>query len=232
MHGLTEGELLMVAKNTGETNLFNNIYISLKQDILWLRLKPRTILTEMSLAEIYKTSKTPIREALAKLINDGLIKVLPRKGYMVTEISCSDVKNLFEYRWVLENANLCLAMNRATTDQLKKLEKLADKLEVYTDENPKFSTFIKSNNDFHLYLAQITDNVIMLEQLSRTIENLQRIMWISATEDLVSTSICEHIKFVEYIRNKDLGGAQTLMKKHIDDVLDIGLSNMSNSLIL
>ncbi|MDD4160344.1 MAG: GntR family transcriptional regulator [Synergistaceae bacterium] len=220
----------MADKTAGKNNLVDNIYLSLKQDILWLRLKPRTMLTEQSLAEIYSTSKTPIREALAKLICDGLIKVFPYKGYMVSDISYSDVKNLFEYRWVLENANLCLAIKSSTADQLQRLETLADKLESYTDEEPKFSPLIKSNNDFHLCLAEITGNPIMLEQLVCTIEKLQRVMWLSATEGSIDVSIREHFKFVEYIRNKDLAGAQLLMKKHIDDVLGIALSNMSKTL--
>ena len=50
-----------------KNNLFNNIYLSLKQDILWLRLKPGTLLTETYLADKFEISKTPIREALMRL---------------------------------------------------------------------------------------------------------------------------------------------------------------------
>ena len=87
-------------------SLVNDIYISLKQDILWLRLKPRTTLTESELAEIYKTSKTPIREALSMLVRDELVSVFPRKGYMVTEVSLTDMRDMHQYRYILENANL------------------------------------------------------------------------------------------------------------------------------
>ena len=78
-------------------NLVNDIYISLKQDILWLRLKPKTMLTETYLAEIYKTSKTPIREALSMLVRDELVSVFPRKGYMVTDVCMSDMRDMHQY---------------------------------------------------------------------------------------------------------------------------------------
>ena len=61
-----------------KNNLFNNIYLSLKQDILWLRLKPGTLLTETYLADKFEISKTPIREALMRLSYDGLVTLRQR----------------------------------------------------------------------------------------------------------------------------------------------------------
>ena len=89
-----------------KNNLFNNIYLSLKQDILWLRLKPGTLLTETYLADKFEISKTPIREALMRLSYDGLVTIFPRKGYCVSEISFSDIKDMHEYRYILENTCL------------------------------------------------------------------------------------------------------------------------------
>ena len=108
------------------SSLVNDIYVSLKQDILWLRLKPRTTLTESELAEIYKTSKTPIREALSMLVRDELVSVFPRKGYMVTEVSLTDMRDMHQYRYILENANLVYAVKHATKEQLARLDELAE----------------------------------------------------------------------------------------------------------
>ena len=98
-------------RNDGERdNLFDNIYLSLRQDILWLRLKPGTILTEAYLADKFQSSKTPVREALMRLSFDGLVNVFPRRGYCVSEISFADIKDMHEYRWVLESTCLAKAM--------------------------------------------------------------------------------------------------------------------------
>lgn len=207
-----------------------NVYTSIKQDILWMRLKPGEMFTEQKMADIYKTSKTPIREALAMLIQEDLIKVFPHKGYIVSEISFSDIYNLFQYRWVLENANIYFAVKYATDYQLDHLKTLANKLEPYQDETPNNSTFIKSNSDFHLYMAQMTGNPILLAQLVGVIERLQRVMWLSTTEEMVDLSIKEHYVLVDRIQNKKLEDAQSLMQKHINDVLEIGIRKTTKGL--
>ena len=210
-----------------EQNLVNQIYFSLKQDILWMRLKPGEMLTEQATADIYHTSKTSVRGALALLAHDDLVRVFPHKGYMVTEISLSDAHNLFEYRWVLENANIAFAVKCATKEQLKHLDSLAEHLDAYTEESPCYSTFTRSNSDFHLYLAQINGNPVLLSQLIGVIEKLQRFMWVSTTKELVDLSIEEHHELVKYIGDKKTQKAQSLMQKHINDVFESGLSKMS-----
>ena len=157
-------------------NLVNDIYVSLKQDILWLRLKPKTMLTETYLAEIYKTSKTPMREALAMLVRDELVSVFPRKGYMVTDVSMSDMRDMHQYRYILENANLVHAVKYATKEQLAHLDELAEMDRYYTEDDPHFSKEVVCNNAFHFYLAEMTGNRILLKQLTDTLEKLQRIM--------------------------------------------------------
>ena len=152
------------------SSLVNDIYVSLKQDILWLRLKPRTTLTESELAEIYKTSKTPIREALSMLVRDELVSVFPRKGYMVTEVSLTDMRDMHQYRYILENANLVYAVKHATKEQLARLDELAEQDRYYTEDEPHFSKEVISNNAFHFYLAEMTGNRILVKQLTDTLE--------------------------------------------------------------
>ena len=166
------------------SSLVNDIYVSLKQDILWLRLKPRTTLTESELAEIYKTSKTPIREALSMLVRDELVSVFPRKGYMVTEVSLTDMRDMHQYRYILENANLVYAVKHATKEQLARLDELAEQDRYYTEDEPHFSKEVISNNAFHFYLAEMTGNRILVKQLTDTLEKLQRIMYFVAEKKL------------------------------------------------
>ncbi len=201
-------------------NLVNDIYVSLKQDILWLRLKPKTMLTETYLAEIYKTSKTPIREALSMLVRDELVSVFPRKGYMVTDVSMSDMRDMHQYRYILENANLVHAVKYATKEQLAHLDELAEMDRYYTEDDPHFSKEVVCNNAFHFYLAEMTGNRILLKQLTDTLEKLQRIMYFVAEKDYMFRGCEEHHQLVRHIADKELEKAQIILHHHISEVLE------------
>ena len=201
-------------------NLVNDIYVSLKQDILWLRLKPKTMLTETYLAEIYKTSKTPIREALSMLVRDELVSVFPRKGYMVTDVSMSDMRDMHQYRYILENANLVHAVKYATKEQLAHLDELAEMDRYYTEDDPHFSKEVVCNNAFHFYLAEMTGNRILLKQLTDTLEKLQRIMYFVAEKDYMFRGCEEHHQLVRHIAEKELEKAQIILHHHISEVLE------------
>ena len=147
-----------------KNNLFNNIYLSLKQDILWLRLKPGTLLTEAYLADKFEISKTPIREALMRLSYDGLVTVFPRKGYCVSEISFSDIQDMHEYRYILENTCLNKVIDSATEEELEHLDSLSysDRV-VYRDEEPLFSkepSKKERDSEINIYKAEMAGNRI------------------------------------------------------------------------
>lgn len=202
------------------SSLVNDIYVSLKQDILWLRLKPRTTLTESELAEIYKTSKTPIREALSMLVRDELVSVFPRKGYMVTEVSLTDMRDMHQYRYILENANLVYAVKHATKEQLARLDELAEQDRYYTEDEPHFSKEVTSNNAFHFYLAEMTGNRILVRQLKDTLEKLQRIMYFVAEKNYMFRGCEEHHELVRLIAARELEKAQLVLHHHISEVLE------------
>ena len=212
-------------RNDGERdNLFDNIYLSLRQDILWLRLKPGTILTEAYLADKFQSSKTPVREALMRLSFDGLVNVFPRRGYCVSEISFADIKDMHEYRWVLESTCLAKAMECATEEQIEKLDSLSytDRL-FYREEESRFSRSPQEeprDSEFHIYLAEIAGNRIIHAQLIDVLEKLQRPMLCVAEENYMSRGVEEHHILAGMIREKKLDEARDLLRGHINEVYE------------
>lgn len=207
-----------------KNNLFNNIYLSLKQDILWLRLKPGTLLTEAYLADKFEISKTPIREALMRLSYDGLVTVFPRKGYCVSEISFSDIQDMHEYRYILENTCLSKVIDSATEEELEHLDSLSysDRV-VYCEEEPLFSkepSNKERDSEFHIYLAEMAGNRIIYNQLVDVLEKLQRPMLCVAEKEYMTRGLDEHHQLVELIRARDLSAAQSLLRGHINEVYE------------
>ena len=208
---------------TKKSDLVTQIYESLRQDIIGLRMKPGEFLTERQISEIYDASPTSVRGALSLLKHDGLVKVFPHKGYMVSEITLEDMRNLFQFRSVLENANIYYAAQYAEKEQLDHLEFLAEGQETSL-EPETHSNQTEPNTEFHLYLAQITGNPILLEQLINTIEKLQRLSWMGTPHKFTPASVDEHREIVKLIRTKQVFEAQDLMRKHINQVFEIAVS--------
>ena len=205
------------------------IYLSLKDDIIYLRLKPGEMLTEQYLANIYKTSKTPVREALMHLSSENFITVLPHKGYMVTNIPYSDLHDLSRFRSVLECGCIEYAAQYANEEQLNHLESLSANLRAFYDDKPHFSYAGFSNSDFHIYLAQISGNRFLMESLIKLIEQLQRFLWYSTTESLQKVSIAQHYELVKLIRKKRVAEAQALMRRHIQETFREGMDRKNRT---
>ena len=85
-------------------SLRNRIVDALREEILTNRLKPGTVLLERECASRFGVSKTPVREALSLLVHEGLVELLPRKGYLVSSITVRDAQDDFELRVILEGA--------------------------------------------------------------------------------------------------------------------------------
>ncbi|MEG1537959.1 MAG: GntR family transcriptional regulator, partial [Clostridiales bacterium] len=185
--------------------------------------KPGEMLTEQYLADIYQTSKTPVREGLMRLSAEHFITVLPHKGYMITDIPYADLYERFQFRGILECACIEYAAKYATEQQLDHLETLAGNLRAFYEDKPHFSYSAFSNSDFHIYLAQIAGNHFLMETLVKVVEQLQRFLWASTTESLKESGISQHYQIIKLIREKQVTKAQLLMKKHINDTFEAGM---------
>ena len=152
------------------------VYQHLKHGIITCALPPGQVLYEGELAEHLGVSKTPIREALTRLQQEGLVKFLPRKGYLVTTLTLRDIQEIFEIRLILERAATVLAAESITGDEISKLEQY---LTVNIDPNDKSTVYgyIQANKDFHIAIAEASRNRRLVEHLERVFNDAQRIQY-------------------------------------------------------
>ena len=106
-------------------------YQGIKQAIISYEIKPGEPLVEKQIANKLGVSRTPVREALKELKSDGLVKIIPRKGAFVAEISSRDIEEIFLLREILECAAIKIAISRIKGEDLIEIE----------------STFNSINND-------------------------------------------------------------------------------------
>lgn len=101
------------------------IHKQMRDDILWLRVEPGTAIDEVSLAEQYGVSRTPIREAVARLASEGLVHNLPNRTSIVAPLVMRQVKALFDMYYLLSRSVVREAASKITAEQTKGLLAMA-----------------------------------------------------------------------------------------------------------
>ncbi len=140
-------------------------YERIRQDILRHRLNPGVKLVPDHLATSLKVSRTPVRQALERLCQEGFVQRIPARGYFVAEPPRSEIRDLYDVRFALEIRALELAFERGFAP------KAVDALEVIHErykaliENPSAASRSRIDQEFHLALAGLTDNELLVEML-------------------------------------------------------------------
>ena len=111
---------------TSRPTLADQAYTLVEEMIVTLRLPPGTVFSEADLRERIGIGRTPLREALQRLVADRLVMALPRRGMLVTEINPLDVLALLETRRVLDRLVVARAARRATPAQRQALDACTD----------------------------------------------------------------------------------------------------------
>ena len=92
--------------------LTDRAYERIKHDIITCAIAPGTEISEPQLCAHYRLGKAPVRMALIRLAHDGLVRAIPRRGYMVTPVTLKDIHDVFELRLMLEPAAARMAAGK------------------------------------------------------------------------------------------------------------------------
>src|ERR1700730_11404938 len=184
--------------------LRDNVYESLRADILTCRLAPGDDMREQELAERYAVSRQPVREALLRLEREHLVTVQPRQGYRVNPISLSDARDLLRFRLALEPACVAEAIEHASADILKALDE-------YRRFEGNHEDFIAYNRAFHSALAHASGNRRMAAALCDLIGQADRLVRARDPTQLVA----EHVALIEAMQRRDGRAAARIIKAHI-----------------
>jgi len=196
------------------------VYEELKSAIVDLRLAPGDPLREATLADQLGVSKTPIREALTRLEQEGLVETTSFKGAVVTGYSRQDLLEIYELRELLENAAA-----RTAAESMADADR--DRLDLICRESRK----LKKNHDAAGLAALISAfDDLLFEQVRNSriralIENLRahltRIGHLTAEiPGRIDASVDEHEKIVQAIAARDPELAERQMREHIRSVRD------------
>ena len=205
----------MASKTTrGGESMMTKVYAILRRDILSCQILPGQELSEGDLAARFKMSRTPVREALAKLRTEGLVKTFPRMGYQVAPVTFQDMNELFGIRTMLEARAVELAGERITQEEISELRALSD---IIYDraEQPSIYHFVQANRDFHEAIAKASGNVRLHAMIMQILDELQRFFYLGARlRDVSTETTASHKMMVDALEARDGARARDLMIEH------------------
>lgn len=196
-------------------NLTNQVYQNLKEQIINNEILPNSYLDEKALCESLGISRTPVREALARLEQDGLVVFLPRRGVMVSDLSLQTIIELIRIRKVMEPALLRPYFRLYDKAILREFrEKQEQAL-----QNDDVETFYKLDYQFHKYLYEGTKKCHIIKLLSYVCDQHQRIR----SQDYyrqrrLTTGAKGHIKIIDALLNDEYDTAYQLLLTHTSDM--------------
>lgn len=176
------------------------------------KLKIGERITEVALAEQFGVSRTPIREAIARLEAEGLLTNVPRRGLIVTSLSHQQIVELYTMREILEGAAGRLTALSGSDTELATLKDLIDSEASMLDDQPKLSEI---NRQFHYLLALAAHNRYLLtaiEQMSVTMSLLPSLL---EEGDRARAAHEQHKQIVEALMQRDGAAAEMAIRDHV-----------------
>jgi GntR family transcriptional regulator, rspAB operon transcriptional repressor len=153
--------------------LTERVYQLLKSDILHARLLPGATVLEPELATRFEVSKTPVREALRLLAQDGWVTVLPRKGYLVRSLGLDDLRDVFQLRELLEPEFAGEAATRFT--QLRDDRGVGRALREQRSAADDLDRALTSAGDFHVRIAEVAGNARAARIIANLVDEVTRL---------------------------------------------------------
>ncbi|WP_326569383.1 GntR family transcriptional regulator [Amycolatopsis rhabdoformis] len=206
----------LIRAHPADGSLMENAYRRLKRDIIELVRPPGANFTEAEVAKTLGLSKTPVREALARLHRDGLVRPLPRAGYVVSAVTLGDATDLCDLRSLLQSqaAALCAARGLSEEDG-RRLAELA----VDTDEDqlggPRFEERFRANYEFESLIANGSGNHRLAAASVGVLDEIERISRLSIRLDpsMPPERIRERQAIVDAIAARDQDAARAAMQR-------------------
>lgn len=202
-------------KNAG-ASLRDEAYDAIKHRIITLAFKPGEYVNEAQLAEMLGIGRTPVHQAINRLMLEGQVEVIPRKGIIVKPLSLSEIVEITEIRLLNEGYCLRRVTERASDSDLIALGNILKDAKAAAKRRD-FEQIMLCDREFHLELARLQGNEVFEDILRNVIERSLRFWFISLNAPRHLQSVeDEHDTIMAALRKRDAAGAERAMKRHIE----------------
>ena len=198
----------------------------IKYKIITQYYKPGEAMKEKDLTENYNIGRTPLREVLINLENEGFVNIISKQGTFVSQVDIHEFKNTIKIRKVLEKLALELAIDIINSDQLNYLSEILEKIKKITENDPyNFEEYWKYEALFHNTIYKSTNNHLLHEFLKKLQLLSVRFWYFLTLNERKKISKKEYdslSSLYEAIKDKNKLNANKIIIEHIDDFSLLG----------
>jgi DNA-binding GntR family transcriptional regulator len=219
--------LLRVQKIEAPLNLSEMVYSSIKKSIVnmdWSNLPREIKLDERGISEKLGVSRTPLREAIKRLVGEGFLRVEPRKGLFVVNKSKADMLEILLVRSVLEGLGARLAASRATKEDIHKIKMI---FSPFGKKNAtrNYSKYSEANIKFHESILQLSQCRKLIEMAGNIFDHMRWIrswsIYNATFEKRFSKVHKEHLDIIKALEKRDSDLAEKRIKAHIEGLFHL-----------
>jgi GntR family transcriptional regulator, rspAB operon transcriptional repressor len=197
----------------------DRVYNQLKSEIVTCKLLPGKCFSETDLAKRFESSRTPVREACRRLEHEGLMQIIPFRGYFVSPLTVADFHNLHELQLAVEPPAAAWAAQRANPGEIAAMETFA-KYGYQVGNQASYYEFLQNNLKLHVGIAQTTCNDHLAKVVANVHARLMRFFYLGLSMDSYGPVIVsEHTGIVEAIKARDPETARKRAEEHVSNTI-------------
>jgi DNA-binding GntR family transcriptional regulator len=207
----------------------SKIYSDLRTQLVSLQRRPGEAVSEAEIALSYGVSRTPVREAILKLSDEGLLEIFPQSGIFVSRIPMAALPEAIIIRKALEATTAQLAAGRATSSQIMVLHSILQRQREANAAGDR-DAFHQADDMFHAGIAEVASYPgiwTLIQQVKVHVDRYRRLTL--PQEGRIARAIAEHEAVLSAIEAHDPAAARAAMEIHLDRLLsDISATQSVN----
>lgn len=211
-------------------NLAQTAYERIKEAIVFAKISPGSALSENALANALDMSRTPVREALKMLAQDGLVDIIPGMGAFARDVSIKDLEEICELRMVLECQAAKTAIKNITDSEIKAEEDiwLGFMEKVKRGEHIDWETLSRYDNKFHFLLINKCDNSRLIAIMNTLMDQSLRYQVMAAQAlNNAEETIRLQLEVISLLKERNADKLVENLKDHIEGTKDIIIRDLT-----
>lgn len=197
-------------------SLRDTAYDAIKHRIITCAFRPGEYINELQLSSLLKIGRTPVHQALDRLMIEGMVEVIPRKGVIVKPVSLNEVLQIIEVRLINEPFGARLAAAHANDADLEELTYVLKRAKHWASVR-NVENLMLLDREFHLLIARAAKNDVLIELLRNLHERSLRFWFISLNAPTQYENVQnEHEAILDMIQQHNAEKAEAAMRAHIE----------------
>ena len=209
-------------------NIEEQVYKIIKNKIIWHEIKPRERIIDKKLAEELGVSRSMVRQVFTVLTKEELLKITPRNGFYVREITKKEIEEIYNIRKVLEGYATELAVPKITSGDIAALEEIFRKAKGDLEKD-EVKSFIEADIILHKIIVDKCGNESLIKIINK---NNDKYAFYRVADFKIlkraKESYFEHYEILVAIKKKDIKLSTKLIAKHIENAKRVILNNFDS----